>query len=74
MNAFDHTGQSVIESALALIKLKVGIKERTEILQIAEHYRAKVVDYGANSMITCAPPRARAASSTRSSALPSSPS
>src|SRR3954469_16722804 len=51
VHAIDHTGQAVIESELALIKLKVGLKERTEILQVAEHYRAKVVDYSANSMI-----------------------
>jgi acetolactate synthase I/III small subunit len=51
VHAIDHTGQAVIESELALIKVKCAIKERTEILQIAEHYRCKVVDYGAESMI-----------------------
>ncbi|MBA2480265.1 MAG: acetolactate synthase small subunit [Planctomycetes bacterium] len=51
VHAIDHTGQSVIESELALIKVTIALKERTEILQIAEHYRAKVVDYGSESMI-----------------------
>ncbi len=51
VHAIDHTGQAVIESELALIKLKVGLKDRTEILQIVEHYRAKVVDYSAQSLI-----------------------
>lgn len=51
VHAIDHTGQAVIESELALVKLKASITERTEILQIAEHYKAKVVDYGADSMI-----------------------
>lgn len=51
VHAIDHTGQSVIESEIALVKLKVSLKERSEILQIAEHYRAKVVDYAASSLI-----------------------
>ena len=51
VHALDHTGQAVIESELALIKLRAGLKERTEILQIAEHYNAKVVDYSAESLI-----------------------
>jgi acetolactate synthase-1/3 small subunit len=51
VHAIDHTGQAVIESELALVKLKCALKERTEILQIAEHYHAKVVDYGAESII-----------------------
>ena len=51
VHAIDHTGQSVIESELALVKLKASLKERTEILQIAEHYKAKIVDYGADSLI-----------------------
>ena len=51
VHAIDHTGQSVIECEIALAKIKVGLKERTEILQIAEHYHAKVDDYGADSLI-----------------------
>jgi acetolactate synthase I/III small subunit len=51
VHAIDHTGQAVIESELALVKIKASLKERTEILQIAEHYRAKVVDYGPESII-----------------------
>lgn len=51
VHAIDHTGQAVIESELVLVKLKAGLKERTEILQIAENFKAKVVDFGANSMI-----------------------
>ena len=51
VHAIDHTGKSVIESELALVKLKASLKERTEILQIAEHYKAKIVDYGAESLI-----------------------
>jgi acetolactate synthase-1/3 small subunit len=51
VHAIDHTGQAVIESELALVKIRVGLKERTEILQIAENFKAKVVDFGAESLI-----------------------
>jgi acetolactate synthase-1/3 small subunit len=51
VHAFDHTGQSVYETEVALVKLKCKVNERTEILQIAELYTAKVVDYGADSLI-----------------------
>jgi acetolactate synthase-1/3 small subunit len=51
VTAIDHSGQAVIESELALIKVKAALASRTEVLQIAEHYKAKVVDYGAESLI-----------------------
>ncbi len=51
VHAIDHTGQSVIASELVLVKLKADLKNRTEILQVAENYKAKVVDYGADSLI-----------------------
>ena len=51
VHAFDHTGQAVIESEVALVKLQCAVDRRTEILQIAEQYNAKVVDYGLESMI-----------------------
>jgi acetolactate synthase I/III small subunit len=51
VHAIDHTGQPVIECELALVKLKASLKARTEILQIAENFKAKVVDFGADSMI-----------------------
>ena len=51
VHAFDHTGQSVYETEVALVKLKCKVSERTEILQIAELYTAKVVDYGVDSLI-----------------------
>src|SRR2546421_395629 len=46
VHAIDHTGQAVVETEIALAKMKADLKERTEILQVAEHYNAKVVDYG----------------------------
>ena len=51
VHAIDHTGQAVVETEIALVKIQIGLKDRTEILQIAEHYKAKVVDYGAESLI-----------------------
>ena len=51
VHAIDHTGQPAIESELALVKIPIGLKERTEILQIAENFKAKVVDFGAESLI-----------------------
>jgi acetolactate synthase I/III small subunit len=51
VHAIDHTGQAVIETEIALIKMRARLKERTEVLQIAEHYKAKVVDYGSESLI-----------------------
>jgi acetolactate synthase-1/3 small subunit len=51
VTAFDHTGQSVYETEVALVKLKCKVTERTEILQICELYSAKVVDYGVDSLI-----------------------
>jgi len=51
VSAFDHTGQSVYETEVALVKLECKLTERTEILQIAELYSAKVVDYGVDSLI-----------------------
>ena len=51
VHAIDHTGQPVVETEIALVKLKAALEARTEILQIAEHYNAKVVDYGHDSLI-----------------------
>ena len=51
VHAIDHTNDEAYESEIALIKIESGIHERTEILQIAEHFGAKVVDYGAQSLV-----------------------
>jgi acetolactate synthase I/III small subunit len=51
VQAIDHTGQSVYETEVALVKINCKLAERTEILQIAELYTAKVVDYGVDSLI-----------------------
>ncbi len=51
VHAVDHTGDSSYETEIALIKLRAQIDQRTQILQVAEHYHAKVVDYGTDSLI-----------------------
>jgi acetolactate synthase-1/3 small subunit len=51
VHAFDHTGQFVYETEVALVKIQCKLADRTEILQIAELYSAKVVDYGVDSLI-----------------------
>ena len=51
VHAIDHTGQFVYETEVALVKIQCKLAERTEILQIAELYSAKVVHYGVDSLI-----------------------
>lgn len=51
VHAIDHTGGAAYETEIALVKMRSRLDERTQILQIAEHYSAKVVDYGADSLV-----------------------
>ena len=51
VRAVDHTGGSNYETEIALIKLVCNPEERTEILQIAEHFHARVVDYAEQSVM-----------------------
>ncbi len=51
VSAIDHTGDGAYETEIALIKLDVEDESRTQVLQIAEHFNAKVVDYAATSIV-----------------------
>jgi acetolactate synthase-1/3 small subunit len=51
VHAVDHTGDQAYETEIALLKLECPLDERTHILQVAEHYKARVVDFGAESLI-----------------------
>ena len=51
VRAEDHTKQSMVETEIALFKVTAPLDRRTELLQMAEHYKAKVVDYGAETMM-----------------------
>jgi acetolactate synthase-1/3 small subunit len=51
VHAVDHTGDQAYETEIALVKLQAEIDRRTQILQIAEHFGARVVDYGQESLM-----------------------
>jgi acetolactate synthase-1/3 small subunit len=51
VHAVDHTGDEAYESEIALVKLQANLDRRTQILQIAEHFGAKAVDYGQDSLM-----------------------
>jgi acetolactate synthase-1/3 small subunit len=51
VNAVDHTGDAAYETEIALVKLGAGLDDRTQVLQIAEHFGAKVVNYGTESLM-----------------------
>jgi acetolactate synthase-1/3 small subunit len=51
VHAVDHTGDDAYESEIALVKVASELDKRTQILQIAEHFGAKVVDYGPASVM-----------------------
>jgi len=51
VHAIDHTRDLSYETEIALLKLEAPLDQRTEILQIAEHFKARVVDYGTQSAI-----------------------
>jgi acetolactate synthase-1/3 small subunit len=51
VHAIDHTADLSYETEIALLKLKCALDQRTQILQIAEHFKARVVDYGTESLI-----------------------
>ena len=51
VHAIDHTNESVIETEVALVKIIAPLEQRTVILQVAEHYKAKVVDYSNEAVV-----------------------
>ena len=51
VHAIDHTNHAAYETEIALLKVECSIHERTEVLQISEHFGAKIVDYGAHSLV-----------------------
>ena len=48
---FDLTGSSVVSRELALIRVKATAATRGEIIQIADVFRANIVDVAANSLM-----------------------
>jgi acetolactate synthase-1/3 small subunit len=51
VHAIDHTGDLAYETEIALLKIESAIEDRTKILQIAEHFKARIVDFGSESLI-----------------------
>ena len=51
VRAVEHIGDDSYETEIALVKVECDLEGRTEVLQIAEHFGAKVVDYGADSLV-----------------------
>jgi acetolactate synthase-1/3 small subunit len=51
VHAIDHTGDDAYETEIALVKIRSPLDRRTQVLQIAEHFSAKVVDYGEESLV-----------------------
>lgn len=47
----DLTQGDFVERELVMVKVKAGSKQRAEVVEIANIFRAKVVDIGAGSMI-----------------------
>ena len=51
VHAIDHTQDESYEVEIALMKLHCPLDRRTQILQIAEHYKARVVDFAPASVM-----------------------
>jgi len=51
VQAKDHTNMNVVEKELALIKVKCSPEQRTEMLQLCDHFKAVTVDMTETSMI-----------------------
>jgi len=51
IHAKDHTGESTVERELALFKVKASSETRTDLLQIADHFRAISLDMTENAMV-----------------------
>nr|AGS54272.1 acetolactate synthase small subunit [uncultured bacterium contig00092] len=51
ISAKDHTRQNVVEKELVLLKVRCKSEERTELLQLCDHFKAHTVDMTETSMI-----------------------
>jgi acetolactate synthase I/III small subunit len=51
LRCVDHTGDEAVTKELAMIKIGLGASERSEALQIGEHFGCKNVDLTETSMI-----------------------
>jgi len=56
VHAIDHTNSSAYATEIALAKIECPLDKRTQILQVCEHYSAKVVDYTSDSIMVLVKP------------------
>lgn len=50
IHALDHTGDVTVQRELALVKVQCSPGQRTEVLQIADHFKCRSVDMDDQSM------------------------
>ena len=51
VHAIDHTGTNSYETEIALIKVAAPPDDRRSVLDVAEHFSAKVVDFASESLV-----------------------
>ncbi len=51
VHSTEHVGTNVLQKELALIKVKVDPKSRTEILQLVTHFKAQTIDFNEESLV-----------------------
>lgn len=51
IRVYDHTGEDLVEREIALIKVHTTAENRSEIMQIADIFRANIVDVSDGSMV-----------------------
>jgi acetolactate synthase-1/3 small subunit len=51
IHATDLTGLAIVEKELALIKVQCDVQERTELLQLVQHFKARTIDLTETSMV-----------------------
>lgn len=51
IKVYDHTGEAVVERELALIKVKATSDTRSEIVELANIFRAAIVDVAEDTLI-----------------------
>lgn len=51
IQVIDHTGDKVVERELAMMKVQADSEKRPQVLQLAEVFRARIVDVGEDTVV-----------------------